>query len=102
MQAGQGPGLSLRDLGETAGEQTFTLLQTEMPPHAHGVQCIATGGLSTPGPANTWSGGLKGAPPALAATAFNNVQMNPFPCTAAGGNLPHTNMHPFLGRPFIT
>src|SRR5580693_10634449 len=36
MQAGQGPGLSLRDLGETSGEQTVTLLQTEMPAHSHG------------------------------------------------------------------
>jgi len=26
MQAGQGPGLSLRDLGETGGEQTVTLM----------------------------------------------------------------------------
>jgi len=101
MQAGQGPGLSLRDLGETAGEQTVTLLQTEMPSHAHGVQCIATGGLSTPGPANTWSGGLKGAPPAFAATGVNNVQMNPFALSVAGGNLPHNNMHPFLGLTFI-
>src|ERR1700751_817230 len=64
MQAGQGPGLSLRDLGETAGEQTVTLLQTEMPAHAHGVQCNATGGLPTPSN-NTWSGGLKGSPPAF-------------------------------------
>src|SRR5499433_3721118 len=29
MQAGQGPGLSLRDLGELGGEQTVTLIQTE-------------------------------------------------------------------------
>ncbi len=101
MQAGQGPGLSLRDLGETAGEQTVTLLQTEMPSHAHGVQCIATGGLSTPGPANTWSGGLKGAPPAFAATGVNNVQMNPLALSVAGGNQPHNNMHPFLGLTFI-
>src|SRR6266700_6660177 len=38
LQAGQGPGLSLRDLGETGGEQTVTLLQTEMPAHAHTAQ----------------------------------------------------------------
>ena len=35
MQQGQGPGLSLRDLGELGGEQSVTLLQTEMPAHAH-------------------------------------------------------------------
>src|SRR4029077_17680608 len=44
MQAGQGPGLSLRDLGETGGEQTVTLLQTEMPAHSHNLSATASGG----------------------------------------------------------
>ena len=35
LQQGQGPGLSLRDLGEIGGEQNVTLLQTEMPAHSH-------------------------------------------------------------------
>src|SRR5436189_6395546 len=47
MQAGQGPGLSLRDLGETGGEQTVTLLQTEMPAHSHTAQ--GAGGLGPSG-----------------------------------------------------
>src|SRR2546421_10541006 len=38
LQAGQGPGLSLRDLGETGGGTTGTLLQTEMPAHSHCAQ----------------------------------------------------------------
>src|SRR5436189_2949809 len=32
---GQGPGLTDRVLGEIGGEQNVTLLQTEMPIHAH-------------------------------------------------------------------
>src|SRR5688572_2111684 len=35
MQPGQGQGLSLRDLGETSGSETITLLQSEMPFHTH-------------------------------------------------------------------
>ena len=35
MQQGQGPGLSLRDLGETGGETTVSLLQSEIPSHTH-------------------------------------------------------------------
>src|ERR1700733_1862166 len=35
MQQGQGPGLSQRFLGETGGEETVTLLQTEIPSHNH-------------------------------------------------------------------
>src|SRR5215468_860271 len=46
MQAGQGPGLSLRDLGETGGEQSVTLLQTEMPAHAHSMSATTTAGTT--------------------------------------------------------
>src|SRR2546421_9600570 len=35
LQQGQGPGLSLYDLGETGGAQNVTLLTTEMPSHGH-------------------------------------------------------------------
>src|ERR1700742_3852740 len=42
MQQGQGPGLSLRDLGETGGEQFVTLLQAEMPQHSHMVNADTT------------------------------------------------------------
>ena len=40
MQQGQGPGLSLHDLGETGGSTNVTLLTTEMPSHAHSINCI--------------------------------------------------------------
>src|SRR5215471_15772087 len=58
MHSGQGPGLTLRDLGETGGEQTVTLLQTEMPAHSHGVQA-GSGTGQGPG-SNVWGSGLKG------------------------------------------
>ena len=100
MQAGQGPGLSLRDLGETGGEQTVTLLVTEMPAHSHTVQCLS-GGEGDNSPQNAvWAGGGRGAPPIYTPTG-NNVQMNPFATSIAGGNLPHNNMPPFLGLAFI-
>jgi microcystin-dependent protein len=101
MQAGQGPGLSLRDLGETGGEQSVTLLQTEVPAHAHGIQASPSGGQVSPAN-NTWGGGLKGFPPAYSPSApASNVQMSPFALSIAGGNLPHNNMPPFLGLTFI-
>src|SRR5215203_4887738 len=35
MEPGQGQGLSLRDLGQTGGTETITLLQSEIPVHTH-------------------------------------------------------------------
>src|SRR6267143_4997791 len=35
MHPGQGPGLSLHDLGEMSGSETVTLLESEMPSHTH-------------------------------------------------------------------
>jgi len=100
MQAGQGPGLSLRDLGETAGEQTVTLLQTEMPAHSHGVQGGAGTGQASPAN-NAWGSGSKLGGGSVYAPPGNNVNMNPLATSIAGGNLPHNNMMPFLGLTFI-
>jgi len=101
MQAGQGPGLTLRDLGETAGEQTVTLLQTEMPAHSHTAQGAASGGQPSP-VTNEWGQAGKGLGFLYAPSgAQTNTQMSPFALTIAGGNLPHNNMQPFLGLMFI-
>src|SRR5213079_138779 len=35
MHPGQGPGLSLHDLGETGGSDTVSLLESEIPAHSH-------------------------------------------------------------------
>ena len=55
MHPGQGPGLSLHDLGETGGSDTVTLLESEMPSHTHGVMCMAAVGNRTTPAANAIS-----------------------------------------------
>lgn len=100
MQAGQGPGLSLRDLGEIGGEQNVTLLQTEMPAHSHGVQGTTSLGLPDPG-GNAWGSGAKGFGNLYTASGAGNVQMSPFGTSITGGNLPHNNLPPFLCLTFI-
>lgn len=94
MHPGQGPGLSLHDLGETGGSETVTLLESEIPSHAHAwmgsnqtaedrtpegeVFARATGGtLYTTGT----SGLLSMAPETIAPT---------------GGDQPHNNLQPYL------
>ena len=43
MHPGQGPGLSLHDLGETGGCETVTLLESEIPAHSHGMRAVEPG-----------------------------------------------------------
>ena len=93
MHPGQGPGLSLHDLGETGGSETVSLLESEIPSHSHVVaasegdgtertpasQLLATGiaisQYQTPGPLTTL------APQAVA---------------PIGADQPHNNMQPYL------
>ena len=107
MQPGQGPGLSLRDLGETGGEQNVTLLQTEMPQHAHSANCLSAAGNSNSPGNDVWAAtvavGRGGGPPNYSSGVQPNqlVAMNPFAVSIAGSSLPHNNMSPFLGVTFI-
>jgi microcystin-dependent protein len=109
MQAGQGPGLSLRDLGETGGEQTVTLLQTEIPQHSHLLQGSTAFGLQGTDPTNGYlahsrwfqNSNIRGVV-ALYNTPQSVVQMNPATSTTvSGGGQPHNNLMPFLGLTFI-
>ena len=101
MQQGQGPGLSLRDLGQIGGEQNVTLLPTEMPAHAHTAQATTTSNQSTP-QNNAWAAGQKGFGNTYApSNQPTNVSMNPLGTSFTGGDQPHNNMPPYLCLTFI-
>src|SRR3954463_15515778 len=51
MHPGQGPGLSLHDLGETGGSDTVTLLQSEIPSHSHSINASRSD-ATDPSPTN--------------------------------------------------
>jgi len=103
LQAGQGPGLSLRDLGETGGEQTVTLLQTEMPLHTHTARCSDLAGNQVSPAGGVWAMTTtrRGSVNAYAPTSMNKATMHPLALSISGGNLPHNNMPPFLTLNFI-
>jgi len=100
MHAGQGPGLSQRFLGEAAGEQTVTLLGTELPAHSHGAQATSGGNQDSPA-GNAWAtiGTTRTPPPLYSSTS--NTQMSPLALGISGGSLPHNNMSPYLCLTFI-
>jgi microcystin-dependent protein len=93
MHPGQGPGLSLHDLGETGGSETVTLLESEIPAHSHAMSVssqLATENLPT-GQKFAMGDGIN-----LYGTANNFVSMNGSALAPAGGDQPHNNLQPFL------
>jgi microcystin-dependent protein len=95
MQPGQGPGLSLHDLGEMGGEQTVTLLDSEMPQHPHTLQADARPAtLDTPGPANA----LARSSPSIYKQAASATKVNLASgiLSTVGSGMPHNNMMPYL------
>ncbi|HMI51169.1 MAG TPA: tail fiber protein [Candidatus Saccharimonadales bacterium] len=100
LHQGQGPGLSLRDLGEIGGEQSVTLLESEIPAHSHGVRAATSGNL--PGPSNNvWASGLKGHPASYAPAKSPAAQLNLNAVSQTGSSFPHNNMSPYLCLTFI-
>jgi microcystin-dependent protein len=93
MHPGQGPGLSLHDLGETGGSETVSLLESEIPSHGHTLRAATSLG-DNPNP-STHS--LARYINAYQTTVnVNLVNMAPEILTPAGGDQPHNNMQPYL------
>ena len=96
MHPGQGPGLSLHDLGETGGSETVSLLESEIP--LTPMRCRPTRPtLPTcrrPRRASCWR-----APPGATPMRRTPLALTPLAGEAlapAGGDAPHNNMMPYL------
>jgi microcystin-dependent protein len=96
MHPGQGPGLSLHDLGETGGSDTVTLLESEIPSHSHGVVAAANAALiKLPAPTVSLARSKNGNA-YLSTAAQPYVSMSDSAIAPAGGDQPHNNMQPYL------
>jgi microcystin-dependent protein len=100
MGNGNGPGLTPRVLGETLGETSVTILNTEMPAHNHLVNA-ANVAIVTPAqlnntPNNTALLSFSGPGNAWGETASPPVNMSPLAIGPAGGSQPHSNVQPYL------
>ena len=95
MHPGQGPGLSLHDLGETGGSETVSLLESEMPSHSHSLQAVGGFSGTNNDPTNEvlakGDAGLLPYAPSGTPVAMADQAIAP-----AGGDQPHNNMQPYL------
>jgi len=95
MHPGQGPGLSLHDLGETGGSETVSLLESEIPAHSHALMASTQPG-EDPTPSQEAMARSVGANLYQSATNANIVQLSGNAVAPAGGDQPHNNLQPYL------
>lgn len=113
MSAGQGPGLSNRDLGELSGTETVTLVSSQMPVHTHAVshnlqaQARAT---TQPGTSRSPANALPALEAAGVTAVYNDQPISPnatmapgaisltggVTVGAAGGSQPFGIVQPYL------
>ena len=92
---GQGPGLSNINLGQSAGSEFTTLLQTQMPQHSHLASVTGAGaGGNRPG------GNVPSAGGAYAASSDGST-FNPAFVQSSGGGQPFGNREPYLALNFV-
>jgi microcystin-dependent protein len=98
ISSGQGPGLTNRGLGESAGEENVTLLPQEMSAHSHPLT-VSTSDADR----SNATGNYFAVPPdpmyVQQPGASPGVTVGAVPL--AGGNLPHNNLSPYLVLNFV-
>ena len=93
MFYGQGAGLSSHYIGESSGQESVTLITSEMPPHNHNLASVASAASSASPVASVLAESATlnttnktGAQKPMASDAI----------TIAGSSQPHNNMQPYL------
>jgi microcystin-dependent protein len=97
---GQGPGLSLHDIGESSGSENITLLEAEIPQHRHTLSGVDADGPQTTPTGNILAQNVAGLPQ-YSTPVHPNASMNAASLAPMGGGLPHTNLQPYLVLTYI-
>ncbi len=95
IHQGSGTGLSPYVVGENGGVENVTLLDAEMPIHSHGVNAASAARTSSSPAGGVPAGG------GYYTGASDGTEMSPAMIGQAGGNVPHTNLQPFLAVTFL-
>jgi microcystin-dependent protein len=94
MHPGQGPGLSLYDLGQTGGSESVSLLESEIPSHNHTVSGQNSNSNSNDPEGRVWGRPFGGGN--LYGPSANLTTMAPQSVTPTGDDFPHNNLMPYL------
>ncbi|MEQ7798603.1 tail fiber protein [Pedobacter sp. ASV1-7] len=103
---GQGPGLSIIDLGEVAGSENMTLTQNQMPIHTHSLKAsnaVATSATPVAGSVLAMAQDINTDPVKIYSSATPNVDLGLVNTSvqSAGGSQPFSIRNPFLGMNYI-
>jgi microcystin-dependent protein len=100
---GQGPGLTMRYVGETGGAANVNLQAAEMPAHKHAAMGSSQVGAANSPAGATWTTYGTGRPVSLDNLygATSDVTMASDALMPAGQSMPHNNMQPFLAMRFM-
>ncbi len=95
VDAGNGPGLTPRNVGETGGQAAVTLTSAQMPAHTHALKAGVTPVSTSPAGAvmAPATGAVYRIPGVLAPMAGGSVG-------SAGNSTPHENRQPWLAMNF--
>ena len=96
MHPGQGPGLSLYELGQSGGSETIQLLQSQIPSHTHFVEVSDSIG-DNPNPSGN---ALAKANVYVPANSSPAAALAPQALAPTGGNQSHPNLMPGLTMNF--
>lgn len=103
IHMGTGPGLSTYVIGQVGGAENVSLLYNHMPQHNHLINVSTANGTATTPSGNILGATYTGSGPGnmdFVSTAANATLATNAVGTA-GGNVPHTNLQPYLVVNFV-
>lgn len=108
IHEGQGPGLSLYNLGQAGGTESVTLTTAQIPSHSHAFNVNAgIGTTASPGSTTYLSAGpVTGSGPNASllktyTTSASNISLGPNTIGATGGTQPHSIIQPYLAVTYV-
>jgi microcystin-dependent protein len=106
VSAGQGPGLSLYSLGETAGYEQTTITMENMPSHSHPLSTTITPSAATtvnsPAPSNAVYGqGSENMFNPTGDSTFQHTQGSITTGTNNNGQTPFSTLQPIMGLNYV-